>query len=96
MSNIGREVVNLGKVVGTVVEEVTIRGKAKLKIKLADHMPRNPALGDYQIVGVDCEFADARRGQFSTQEELVAEYNSDRRYRAELRRAGGDATLLRR
>lgn len=96
MSNIGREVVNLGKVIGTVVEEVTIRGKAKLKIKLADHMPRNPALGDYQIVGVDCEFKDAPKTIFATQEELVAEYNCDRRYRAELARAGGDATLLRR
>lgn len=33
---------------------------------------------------------------FATQEELVAEYNADRRYRRSLARAGGDATLLRR
>lgn len=33
---------------------------------------------------------------FATQEELVAEYNADRRYRRALARAGGDATLLRR
>ena len=96
MTNIGREVVNMGKVIGTVVEEVTIRGKAKLKIKLADHMPRNRVLGDYQIIGNGPEFADARRDQFATQEELVAEYNADHRYRRNLARAGGDATLLRR
>lgn len=96
MSNIGREVVVRGKVIGTVVEEVLIRRKPKLKIKLADHMPRNPALGDFQIVGMDCEFKDAPKTVFATQEELVAEYNADRAYRRELARAGGDATLLRR
>ncbi len=74
MTNIGREVVaqyraSNGKtafgVIGTVVEEVKSRGKPYFKIKLADHMPRNAALGDYQLVGVNCEFADARRPVFA-------------------------------
>lgn len=58
MTNIGREVRSAGRVLGTVVEEITVRGKPKLKIRLADDQPRNPVLGDFAIVGINCEFVD--------------------------------------
>lgn len=58
MTNIGRTVKSFGKPLGVIVEEVKIRGKAKYKVALADGQPRNPVLGDFTIVGMECEFID--------------------------------------
>jgi hypothetical protein len=84
MSNIGREILSNGRIIGTVVEDM---GK-KLRIRLADGEKRNPVLGDFSIVPTKMvEFADEARLGFAA---------ADPRREAELRRAGGDATLLRR
>lgn len=84
MSNIGREILSNGRIIGTVVEDM---GK-KLRIRLADGEKRNPVLGDFSIVPIKMiEFADEARLGFAA---------ADPRHEAELRRAGGDATLLRR
>jgi hypothetical protein len=58
MSNIGRTVKIMAEPLGTIVEQITVRGKPKYKVALADGQPRNPVLGDFTIVGLECQFMD--------------------------------------
>ena len=89
MSNIGRQFRISGRIIGTIVEETTKRGKTLFRIALADGEPRNPVLGDFAVVA-------AAAGEFADEQLLGFAAPATIRELRELARAGGDATLLRR